>query len=108
MFGSRSISSTIASRSASRKLRVRVSGIDVLQQRLGSRDRRPLRELDRVLHARLGLVVDPAELLLVGDPEPEYPLPEHADRVALHPLLDLFLGSVLGCVGHRVTAEAVR
>src|SRR6059058_1311161 len=96
MDGSRSISSTIASRSASRKLMMRGSGIDVVLDRFGRGHRRLLGEADGVLDLRLGLVVDRPELLLGRDAEGADALGEDADRVPLHPLLHLLLGAVRG------------
>src|SRR6059058_3806577 len=107
MDGSRSISSTIASRSASRKLMMRGSGIDVVLDRLGRGRRRLLGEADGVLHLRLGLVVDRIQLLVGRDAQGADAPGEDADRVPLHPLLHLFLGAILGRVGDRVAAEAV-
>src|SRR5207237_6066838 len=107
MDGSRSISSTIASRSASRRLSTRVSGMDVRLDRVRRGQRRAFREIDRVLHLRLRLVVEGAQLLLGGDSEHPDALPEHLDRVPLHPLLDLLTSAVLRRVGDRVAAEAV-
>src|SRR5215470_9847584 len=106
--GSRSISSTIASRSASRNDRTRVSGIHLLRDGGGIRDRRPLRELDGVLHLRLRLVVEGVELLLGRDPELLDALGEDAERIALHPLLELLLAAVLAGIGHGVAAKAIR
>src|SRR2546430_8303178 len=106
--GSRSISSAMASRSASRKVITRGSGIDVLADGLRLRERRLLGELDRVGHLRLRLVVEPPELLRARDAERLDALAEDVDRVPLHPLLHLLLGAVLAGIGHRVAAEAVR
>src|SRR5205814_2128817 len=108
MAWSRSISSTIASRSASRNESTRVSGIHVLLHRLRRGERRALGEPDGLLHLRLGLVVERAELVVGGDAERPDALPEQLDRVALHPLLDLFAGPVLRRIGDRVAAEAIR
>src|SRR5262249_60755448 len=106
--GSRSISSTIASRRASRKLSVRGSRIDVLLDGFGRGQWRFLGEADGVLHLRLRLVVETLQLLVGRDAERVDALREDGDRIALHPLLHLFLGAVLGRVGDRVAAEAVR
>src|SRR5438876_64571 len=106
--GSRSISSAMASRSASRKVITRGSGIDVLADGLRLRERRLLGELDRVGHLRLRLVVEPPELLRARDAERLDALAEDVDRVPLHPLLHLLLGAVLAGIGHRVAAEAIR
>src|SRR5438093_9131495 len=106
--GSRSISSTMASRSASRNVTTRGSGIHVLGDRLWRRERRLLGELDGVLDLRLDVVVERPELLGAGDAERLHALAEDVDRIALHPLLHLLLAAVLGGVGHRVAAEAVR
>src|SRR3989449_5379110 len=105
---SRSTSATMASRSASRNVMTRGSGIDVFHDRLRRRERRLLGKLDGVRHLPLDLVVERPELLGVGDAERLDALPEDLDRVALHPLLDLLLAPVLRGVGHRVAAEAVR
>src|SRR5437867_1696470 len=96
MDSSRSISSTMAPRRASRKVMPRRSGIHVLEDGIGRRDRRLLRKLDGVLHLRLRLVVEGPELRLGRDAEGQDALPEDADRVALHPLCHLFLAAILG------------
>src|SRR5439155_838594 len=69
MDGSRSISSTIASRSASRKLMMRGSGIDVVLDRFGRGHRRLLGEADGVL------------VVLADEDDGE--LPEPGEREAL-------------------------
>src|SRR6058998_3123967 len=97
---SRSISSTMASRSASRNVMTRGSGIHVLADRLRRGERRLLGELDGVLDLRLDVVVERPELLGVGDAQGLDALPEDVDRVALHPLLHLLPAPVLGRVGH--------
>src|SRR4026209_1481951 len=102
MDSSRSISSTMASRSASRNEMTRASGFDIVHHRLGSRKRRLLRELHRILHLRPDLVVDGLDLLRVRDPEALDALRQDENRIALHPLLDLFLRAVLGRIGNRV------
>src|SRR5262245_57363819 len=107
MASSRSISSTIASRSASRSVITRGSDIDVLLHRLRRGRWRGLGERDRVLDRRLGLVVDLLQALLGRDAERLHALPQDVDGIALHPLLHLFLGAILGRVGHGVPAEAV-
>src|SRR5919198_4443791 len=107
MDSSRSISSTMASRRASRKVISRRSGIHVLEDGVGRRDRRLLRELDGVLHLRLRLVVERPQLRLGRDAEGLDTLPQDTDRVALHPPFHLLLAAILGGIGHRVTAEAV-
>src|SRR5215813_14522516 len=106
--GSRSISSTIASRSASRNDRTRGSGIHVLPDGGGVGYGGPLREIDGILDLRLRLVVEGVELLLRRDAELLDALGEDADRIALHPLLELLLAAILPRVGHRVPAKAVR
>src|SRR5262245_34469640 len=107
MDSSCSISSTMASRRASRNDRTRASDIDVVQDGLGRRRRARLRELDRILHAGLRLAVELLQALVGGDPERLHPLTEDLDGIALHPLLDLFLGAVLGRVAAGVAPEAV-
>src|SRR2546425_13296365 len=103
---SRSISSTMASRSASRNVMTRGSGIHVLGDRLRRRERRLLGELDGVLDLRLDVVVERSALLGAGDAERLHALPEDVDRLALHPLLPPFLAAVLGGVCHHVAASA--
>src|SRR5437870_11752697 len=106
--GSRSNASTMASRSASRNVTTRGSGIHVLGDRLRRRERRLLGKLDGVLDLRLDVVVERSELLGAGDAERLHALAEDVDRIALHILLHLFLAALLGRVGHRVDARAVR
>src|SRR6266550_2501765 len=84
----------MASRSASRKVITRGSGIDVLADGLRLRERRLLGELDRVGHLRLRLVVEPPELLRARDAERLDAVAEDVDRVPLHPLLHLLHGAV--------------
>src|SRR5262245_50295602 len=101
MDGSRSISSTIASRRASRNASMRGSAdIHVPRDGLGRRLGRALRELDGVLHLRDRLGVELLQALERGDPEPFDALAQERDRIAVPPLLHLFLGAILGGVGH--------
>src|SRR5512143_845065 len=96
---SRSISSLIASRRASRKLSVRVSGmgsgLDMVFHRRGVRQRRRLGELDGVLHDGLRLVVELRQLLAGGDAERTDARPQNRDRIALHPLRHFLLRAIL-------------
>src|SRR4030095_4137263 len=107
MDSSRSISSTMASRRASRNDRTRASDIDVIQDGLGRWRGARLSELDRVLHDGLRLAVELFQAVVGGDPEGLHALTEDLDGIALHPLLDLFLGAVLGRVGDGVAPKAV-
>src|SRR5262249_4549688 len=108
MESSRSISSLMASRSASRNEMTRGSDIDVVQDRLRRRLRTRFRELDGVLHDALCLVVELLQGFIRRDTERLHAIAEDLDRIALHPLLDLFLRAVLRRIGHRVSAEAIR
>src|SRR5262249_4967854 len=108
MVSSRSISSLMASRSASRNVMTRLdSDIDVLEDRLRRGWRRLLGERHGVRHGGLGLVVELLQALLSGDAERLHAMPQDVDRITLHPLLHLFLGAVLRRVRHGVSAEAI-
>src|SRR5262249_11066667 len=108
MASSRSISSLMASRSASRNVMMRLdSDIDVLEDRLWRGRRRFLGERHGVRHGGLGLVVELLQALLGGDAERLHAMPQDVDRITLHPLLHLFLGAVLRRVRHGVSAEAI-
>src|SRR5207244_2097878 len=71
------------------------------------RRRRLLGEADGVLHLRLGLAIERPELLVGRDTEGADAPGDDAERVALHPLLHLLLGAVLGRVRDRLAAAAV-
>src|SRR5262245_45627059 len=92
---SRSISSAMASRSASRKLSVRVSDFDMFRHGLEGGSGRLLGELHRVLHDGLRLLVDARDLLGGGNPQRLDAGREDRQRIALHPLLHLVARTVL-------------
>src|SRR3954447_24040905 len=110
MRSSFSISSTMASLSASRKPTVRGIGPLLLVRELGKAFEGQFGALVGELHRLLDLLCD---LLLDGDDvllvhlRPHEQVASVRDRIALLPLLDLFLRPVEAGVGHGVTAKAV-
>ena len=86
---------------------VLVEDVDVVVERVEVGEGGVVGELDRLVDGRDGLLVELLEVFLGDHALVDQAVGERLDRVALTPLLDLFLGAVLLRVGHRVAAVAV-
>src|SRR2546430_599630 len=112
---SRSISSTMACRMASRTLisGIRLPqlsnrvGVDVAVERLGLGPGALVGEAHRLVDGRIDLALDLVQFLALDGPFRQQVLGVGAQRVILAPGLDLFLRAVELGVGGRVAAEAV-